>query len=265
MLKTRQKIYKVNANKSTPKSKKEEIISQMREKINITLKNLSSNFYQQTVKEELDEIKDNYIPKPHPEEDYKIKPGEIEYKSTYPNIFNDEIKYGILADIRDSSNERIEKIEDIIERLYKRMDNIKDNLKINNKNINRIKQKKLYEKMISYNSSFNNTIPTMSNTTLSNNNEENNLKVIVDGNISFKKDDNTIENNINEVKNLNVSKGSLGTSCCSEKKKITVKLNIESENEGNDGHFKNLNSESSILSTDRKSKGSFIHVNNSKK
>ena len=85
------------------------------------------------------------------------------------------------------------------------------------------------------------------------------------GNISFKKDDNTIENNINEVKNLNVSKGSLGTSCCSEKKKITVKLNIESENEGNDGHFKNLNSESSILSTDRKSKGSFIHVNNSKK
>ena len=50
--------------------------------------------------------------------------------------------------------------------------------------------------MISYNSSFNNTIPTMSNTTLSNNNEENNLKVIVDGNISFKKDDNTIENNI---------------------------------------------------------------------
>ena len=252
MLKTRQKIYKVSANNSTPKSKKEEIISQMREKINITLKNLSSNFYQQTVKEELDKIKENYIPKPHPEEDYKIKPGEIEYKSTYPNIFNDEIKYGILADIRDSSNERIDKIEDIIERLYKRIDNIKDNLKINNKNINRIKQKKLYEKMISYNSSFNN------------NNEENNVNIIVDGNITFT-NDNIQEKNINEVKNLNVSKGSLGTSCSSEKKKINVKLNIESDNEVNDGHSKNLNSESSILSTDRKSKGSFINVNYSKK
>ena len=267
MLKTRQKIYKVSANNSTPKSKKEEIISQMREKINITLKNLSSNFYQQTVKEELDKIKENYIPKPHPEEDYIIKPGEIEYKSTYPNIFNDEIKYGILADIRDSSNERIDKIEDIIERLYKRIDNIKDNLKINNKNINRIKQKKLYEKMISYNSSFNNnnTIPTVSNTTLSNNNnEENNVNIIVDGNITFT-NDNIQEKNINEVKNLNVSKGSLGTSCSSEKKKINVKLNIESDNEVNDGHSKNLNSESSILSTDRKSKGSFINVNYSKK
>ncbi len=264
MLKTRQNINKLSTNYTIPKTKKEEIISEIQEKIKETLNDLSSNFSQQTVKEELDKIKENYISKLNPE-DYIIKPGEIEYKSTYPKIFNDEIKYGILANIRDSTNERMDKFEDIVEKMYKRIDYIKDNLKINDKSLYSIKQKKLYEKMISYNSSFNNTIPTMSNTTLSNNNEENNLKVIVDGNISFKKDDNTIENNINEVKNLNVSKGSLGTSCCSEKKKITVKLNIESENEGNDAHFKNLNSESSILSTDRKSKGSFIHVNNSKK
>jgi hypothetical protein len=39
MLKTRQKIYKVSANNSTPKSKKEEIIYQMREKISNKLKN----------------------------------------------------------------------------------------------------------------------------------------------------------------------------------------------------------------------------------
>ena len=149
MLKTRQKIYKVSANNSTPKSKKEEIISQMREKINITLKNLSSNFYQQTVKEELDKIKENYIPKPHPEEDYKIKPGEIEYKSTYPNIFNDEIKYDILSQIRNTFNYRIEKIDDKIDLMFKNLERIKDKLCINEKkSSNEIKQRNLYKQII---------------------------------------------------------------------------------------------------------------------
>ncbi len=171
MLKVRQNINKLNTNYSIPNTKKEEIISEIQEKIKEILNDLSSNFSQQTVKEELDTIKENYISKLNPE-DYIIKPGEIEYKSTYLNIFNDEIKYGILADIRDSSNERMDKFEDLIEKIYKRIDYIKDNLKINDKSLYSIKQKKLYKKMISDNSSFNNTIPTMSNTTLSNNNEE---------------------------------------------------------------------------------------------
>ena len=66
----------------------------------------------------------------------------------------------------------MDKFEDLIEKRYKRIDYIKDNLKINDKTLYSIKQKKLYKKMISDNSSFNNTIPTMTNTTLSNNNEE---------------------------------------------------------------------------------------------
>ena len=66
----------------------------------------------------------------------------------------------------------MDKFEDLIEKIYKRIDYIKDNLKINDKSLYSIKQKKLYKKMISDNSSFNNTIPTMTNTTLSNNNEE---------------------------------------------------------------------------------------------
>ena len=66
----------------------------------------------------------------------------------------------------------MDKFEDLIEKIYKRIDYIKDNLKINDKTLYSIKQKKLYKKMISDNSSFNNTILTMTNTTLSNNNEE---------------------------------------------------------------------------------------------
>ena len=66
----------------------------------------------------------------------------------------------------------MDKFEDLFEKRYKRIDYIKDNLKINDKTLYSIKQKKLYKKMISDNSSFNNTIPTMTNTTLSNNNEE---------------------------------------------------------------------------------------------
>ena len=79
MLKTRQNINKLSTNYTIPKTKKEEIISEIQEKIKETLNDLSSNFSQQTVKEELDKIKENYISKLNPE-DYIIKPGEIEYK-----------------------------------------------------------------------------------------------------------------------------------------------------------------------------------------
>jgi len=256
-MKTRQKILKMNACSSIPNSKKIEIIASIRENIKKTLNNLSSNFSQSTVKEELDKIKENYSPKDH-SNDYIIEPGQIEYKSNYPNIFNDEIKYGILADIRDSSNERLDKIEDTVEKMYKKVGHIKDKLKINDKSLNEIRQKLLYEKMISYNKSLNNTLQTLSETNTTNNN-----------NSSLKLNPHIyVKDNIN-----NESKMSIGTSCCSEKRKIKNNNdNIEKDkksfyidSENNYNHGKNLHSESSILSTDRKSKGSFIMNVNMKK
>ena len=126
---TRQRLFKVNNYSKNKNLKRDQIILSIRQNINKVLKNLNSNFYQMTVKDELNKIKENYIPKEH-SNDFKINQGEIEYKSNYPNIFNDEIKYGILADIRDSSNKRLEKIEDIVEKMYKRIELIKDKLKI---------------------------------------------------------------------------------------------------------------------------------------
>ena len=265
-MKTRQKILKMNAYNSIPNSKKIEIIASIRENIEKTLNNLSSNFSQITVKEELDKIKENYSPKDH-SNDYIIEPGQIEYKSNYPNIFNDEIKYGILADIRDSSNERLDKIEDTVEKMYKKVGHIKDKLKINDKSLNEIRQKLLYEKMISYNKSLNNTLQTLSETNTTNNNNDENYYDNYNSTLKLNPHIYIKDNNNNE------SKMSIGTSCSSEKRKIKINNdNIEKDkksfyidSENNYNHGKNLHSESSILSTDRKSKGSFIMNVNMKK
>jgi len=266
-MKTRQKILKINNSYSSiPNSKKNEVIASIRKYIGNTLDNLSSNFSQTTVREELDKLKENYIPKDH-SNDYIIEPGQIEYKSNYSNIFNDKIKYGILADIRDSTNERLDKIEDTVEKIYKKIEYIKNKLKINDKSLYEIRQKLLYEKMISYNNSLNNTLQTLSDINTTNNNNDD---TYYDNNSSLKLNPHIyIKDNIN-----NESKMSIGTSCCSEKRKIKNNNNNEkdkksfyneSDNENNNHHGKNLNSESSILSTDRKSKGSFIINVNIKK
>ena len=245
-MKTRQKILKFSTYDLTINSKKEEIILDIKTYINKASEDLRLNFYQSTVKEELDRIKENYTPKDQSIE-YKIKPGEIEYKSNYPYIFNDEIKYGILADIRDSSNERIDKIEGIFEKIYKTLEHIKDKLKINDRNLNRKKLKQLYEKMILENNSFNNTIQTMTDSNDNMNKDNLNNKTDIFNIISslklnpfvyFKKN-NKKEKKINE-KNRRV-------------------INIDSENEIDE------NNVNSGLSTDRKSKGSFVVNVNMKK
>ena len=248
-MKTRKKILKLSTYGSTKNSKKEEIISDIKTYINKASEDLRLNFYQSTVKEELDRIKENYTPKEQSIE-YKIKPGEIEYKSNYPYIFNDEIKYGILADIRDSSNERIDKIEGIFEKIYKTLEHIKDKLKINDRNLNRKKLKQLYEKMIFENNSFNNTIQTMTDTNDSNDNMNND-------NLNNKTD---IVNIISSLK-LNpfvyFEKNNKKKNKKNEENKRVI--NIDSENEIDEN---NINSD---LSTDRKSKGSFVVNVNMKK
>ena len=248
-MKTRKKILKLSTYGSTKNSKKEEIISDIKTYINKASEDLRLNFYQSTVKEELDRIKENYTPKEQSIE-YKIKPGEIEYKSNYPYIFNDEIKYGILADIRDSSNERIDKIEGIFEKIYKTLEHIKDKLKINDRNLNRKKLKQLYEKMIFENNSFNNTIQTMTDTNDSNDNMNND-------NLNNKTD---IVNIISSLK-LNpfvyFEKNNKKNNKKNEENKRVI--NIDSENEIDEN---NINSD---LSTDRKSKGSFVVNVNMKK
>ena len=246
-MKTRQKIQilKLSTYDSTTNSKKEEIISDIKTYINKASEDLRINFYQSTVKEELDRIKENYTPKDQSIE-YKIKPGEIEYKSNYPYIFNDDIKYGILADIRDSSNERIDKIEGIFEKIYKTLEHIKDKLKINDRNLNGKKLKQLYEKMILENNSFNNTIQTMTDSNDNMNKDNLNNKTDIVNIISSLKlnpfvyfEKNKKEKKINE-----------------ENKRV---INIDSENEIDE------NNVNSGLSTDRKSKGSFVVNVNMKK
>ena len=245
-MKTRQKILKLSTYDSTTNSKKEEIILDIKTYINKASEDLRLNFYQSTVKEELDRIKENYTPKDQSIE-YKIKPGEIEYKSNYPYIFNDEIKYGILADIRNSSNERIDKFEGTFEKIYKTLEHIKDKLKINDRNLNGKKLKQLYEKMILENNSFNNTIQTMtdSNDNMNKDNLNNKTDIIniisslkLNPFVYFKKN-NKKEKKINE-----------------ENKRV---INIDSENEIDE------NNVNSGLSTDRKSKGSFVVNVNMKK
>ena len=238
-MKTRKKILKLSTYDSTTNSKKEEIISDIKTYINKASEDLRLNFYQTTVKEELDKIKENYTPKDQSIE-YKIKPGEIEYKSNYPYIFNDEIKYGILADIRDSSNKRIDKIEGTFEKIYKTLEHIKDKLKINDRNLNGKKLKQLYEKMIFENNSFNNTIQTMTDSIDNMNNDNlNNKKDIVNIISSLKLNPFVyFEKNNKKEKKIN-----------EENKRA---INIDSENENDEN---NVNSD---LSTDRKSKGSFV-------
>ena len=235
-MKTRQKILKLNTYDLTTKSKKEEIILDIKTYINKASEDLRLNFYQSTVKEELDRIKENYTPKDQSIE-YKIKPGEIEYKSNYPYIFNDEIKYGILADIRDSSNERIDKFEGTFEKIYKTLEHIKDKLKINDRNLNGKKLKQLYEKMILENNSFNNTIQTMT-----------------DSNDNMNKDNlNNKTDIVNIISSLNFEKNKKEKKINEENKRV---INIDSENEIDEN---NVNSD---LSTDRKSKWSFmVNVN----
>ena len=244
-MKTRKKILKLSIYGSTKNSKKEEIISDIKTYINKASEDLRLNFYQSTVKEELDRIKENYTPKDQSIE-YKIKPGEIEYKSNYPYIFNDEIKYGILADIRDSSNERIDKFEGTFEKIYKTLEHIKDKLKINDRNLNGKKLKQLYEKMILENNSFNNTIQTMTDSNDNMNKDNLNNKTDIVNIISSLKlnpfvyfEKNKKEKKINE-----------------ENKRV---INIDSENEIDE------NNVNSGLSTDRKSKGSFVVNVNMKK
>ena len=242
-MKTRQKILKFSTYDLTTNSKKEEIISDIKTYINKASEDLRLNFYQSTVKEELDRIKENYTPKDQSIE-YKIKPGEIEYKSNYPYIFNDEIKYGILADIRNSSNERIDKFEETFEKIYKTLEDIKDKLKINDRNLNGKKLKQLYEKMILENNSFNNTIQTMTDSNDNMNKDNLNNKTDIVNIISSLKLNPFVyfENNNKKEKKIN-----------EENKRV---INIDSENEIDEN---NVNSD---LSTDRKSKWSFmVNVN----
>ena len=76
---------------------KQEIISNILSNIKFTNEKLKSNFSQITVKEELNQIKKNFIPSE--KSNQKIELGQIEYKSNYNNLFNDDIKYGILSNI----------------------------------------------------------------------------------------------------------------------------------------------------------------------
>ena len=250
-----QRLFKVKNYSKNKNIKRDEIILKIKENINKVLNNLSSNFYQMTLKDELNKIKENYVPKDH-SDDYKINKDEIEYKSNYPNIFNEEIKYGILADIRDSSNKRINKIEDTVEQMYKKIEHIKNKLKINSKSFSMIKQKKLYDKIFKENNFGNNTLHNMSDTNYTFNIKKEKMnKSIINIISSLKLNPQVyIEEKIYEKnKKFSYDKGN---------RKI---LFIENENKDIDNNNKNLNSESSILSTDRKSKGSFITNINIKK
>ena len=252
---TRQRLFKVKNYSTNKNLKSDEIILSIRKNINKVLKNLSSNFYQMTVKDELNKIKENYIPNEH-SNDFKINQGEIEYKSNYPNIFNDEIKYGILADIRDSSNKRLEKIEDIVEKMYKRIELIKDKLKIKDKSFYMIKQKRLYEKIFNENSFENKTFHSMSNTNYSNNikEEKNNEKIInIISSLKLNPHVYIKEKQYEKKKKLSYDKGNRSI------------FFIENDNNDIDNNNKIKNSESSFLSTDRKTKGSFILNVNIKK
>ena len=69
--------------------------------------------------------------------DIRCKEGQIEYKSNYKNIFPESVKYGILSNIRDSTDERIDVVENIIGKINDSLENIK----------NRLKNKKLNDKI----------------------------------------------------------------------------------------------------------------------
>lgn len=100
--------------------------------INTTIESIKtrlSHTLNQTVDDELDEIRERYIK----EKKEKIKNDEddvinnVKYKTFSPSpyiysssykFFSEDYKYGILADIRDCSAYRVEKYEGVIESLY---------------------------------------------------------------------------------------------------------------------------------------------------
>ena len=112
---------------------KKEILNILIEKIRSANEKLKMNFHQDEVKEEIDKIKEKYKNNNN-KFDYSIKEGQIEYKSNYKNIFPESVKYGILSNIRNSTDERIDIVENIIGKIKDSLENIKSNLK--NKKLN---------------------------------------------------------------------------------------------------------------------------------
>jgi hypothetical protein len=112
---------------------KKEILNILIEKIQSANEKLKMNFHQDEVKLEIDKIKEKYKNNNN-KYDYSIKEGQIEYKSNYKNIFPESVKYGILSNIRNSTDERIDVVENIIGKIKDSLENIKSNLK--NKKLN---------------------------------------------------------------------------------------------------------------------------------
>ena len=112
---------------------KKEILNILIEKIQSGNEKLKMNFHQDEVKKEIDKIKEKYKNNNN-KFDYSIKEGQIEYKSNYKNIFPESVKYGILSNIRNSTDERIDVVENIIGKIKDSLENIKSNLK--NKKLN---------------------------------------------------------------------------------------------------------------------------------
>jgi len=112
---------------------KKEILNILIEKIQSANEKLKMNFHQDEVKLEIDKIKEKYKNNNN-KFDYSIKEGQIEYKSNYKNIFPESVKYGILSNIRNSMDERIDVVENIIGKIKDSLENIKSNLK--NKKLN---------------------------------------------------------------------------------------------------------------------------------
>ena len=112
---------------------KKEILRNLIENIKSANNKLKNNFHQDEVKDEIDKIKEKYKNNNN-KYDYSIKEGQIEYKSNYKNIFPESVKYGILSNIRNSTDERIDIVENIIGKIKDSLENIKSNLK--NKKLN---------------------------------------------------------------------------------------------------------------------------------
>ena len=136
---------------------KREILRNLIEKIQSANERLKNNFHQDEVKEEIDKIKEKY--KYNKNYDYSVKKGQIEYNSNYKNIFPDSVKYGILSNIRDSTDERIDIVENIIGKINDSLQNIQKNLKnkksnekieINNKKDNSINLSSLDTDIITF-------------------------------------------------------------------------------------------------------------------
>ena len=130
---------------------KKEILRNLIENIKSANNKLKNNFHQDEVKDEIDKIKEKYKNNNN-KYDYSIKEGQIEYKSNYKNIFPESVKYGILSNIRDSTDERIDVVENIIGKINDSLENIK----------NRLKNKKLNDKIEFNNKKKDNSIDSSS-------------------------------------------------------------------------------------------------------